>query len=89
MKNDLTPEQAGALGERIVPILRFLSLCRKRLDSGGYDTHSQLYALIVQAHEAIHSLRIHLHYRSIEHGVAKPPYKGKPEEHQQAEPPDP
>jgi hypothetical protein len=70
-------------------MLRFLSLCRKRLDSGGYDTHSKFYALVVQAHDAIHSLRIHLHYRSIEHGVAKPPYKRKTEEEQRADPPDP
>jgi hypothetical protein len=40
-----------------------------------------------QAHDAIHSLRIYLHDRSIEHGVAKPPYKGKPEEEEQADPP--
>jgi hypothetical protein len=88
MKDDLTPKQAEALGQRIGPILRFLSLCRKRLDSGGYDTHSKFYALVVQAHNAIHSLRIHLHYRSIEHGVAKPPHKGELEPEQQADPPD-
>ena len=73
MKDDLTPKQAEALGQRIGPMLRFLSLCRKRLDSGHYDTHSKFYALVVKAHEAIHSLRVHLHYRSIEHGVGEPP----------------
>jgi hypothetical protein len=30
-----------------------------------------------------------LHYRSIQHGVGEPPYKGKPEEEQQADPPHP
>jgi hypothetical protein len=80
MKTDLTPKEAEALGKGIVPMLRFLSLCRKRLDSGGYDTHSKFYALVVQAHDAIHSLRVHLHYRSIAHGVGEPPHKGQPKE---------
>jgi hypothetical protein len=87
MKVDLTPKQAEALGQRVGPMLRFLSRCRKRLDSGGFDTHSKFYALVVQAHDAIHSLRIHLHYRSIEHGVAEPPDKGEPEQEQEADPP--
>ncbi len=86
MNTDLTPKQAEALGQRIGPMLRFLSLCRKRLDRGQYDPHSKFYALVVQAHDAIHSLRVHLHYRSIEHGVGKPPYKGEPEQEQQADP---
>jgi hypothetical protein len=89
MKDDLTPKQAEALGQRILPMLRFLSLCRKRLDSGGYDTHSEFYAIVVQAHEAFHSLRVYLHYWSIEHGVGEPPHKGEPERDQQSDPPHP
>jgi hypothetical protein len=46
---------------------------KKRLDGGHHNRHNKFYALVAQAHKAIHSLRIHLDYRSIQHGVGEPP----------------
>jgi hypothetical protein len=79
MKTEPTPQQAEALGRRIHPMLGYLSRCRSRLDAGHYDRSGKFYALIAQAYDAMHSLSVYLHYRSITSGVGEPPYKRGPE----------
>jgi hypothetical protein len=73
MKSQLTPVQAAAFRDRIRSMLRFLSLCRQRLDTAGYDPNGPLYAAVARAYEAIHALHMELHYQSIPHGVGRPP----------------
>ncbi len=78
METRLTMSQAGAFCQRVRPMLRFLFLCRKRLDARGFDPKSKLYAAVANAYDAMHGLHIELHYESIAHGVARPPNEEGP-----------
>jgi hypothetical protein len=72
LEREIRKSQADAFCQRIRPMLRFLYLCRKRLDTAGYDPECKLYAAVDKAYDAIHSLHIELHYQSVGHGVARP-----------------
>jgi len=71
----LTPQQAEAFGERIGPTVRFLFLARERMQKLGFAHDDRLYQAVVAAQDAMHALRIHLHYASCERGVGEPPTK--------------
>jgi hypothetical protein len=58
--------------QRIRPMLRFLYLCRKRLDARGFDPKSTLYAAGAKAFDSLQGLFVELHYLSVERGVGKP-----------------
>jgi hypothetical protein len=73
MKTQLTTSQAAKFAERIRPVLRFLCLCRKRLDAAGYDPSSSFYTAVSQAYDAVYALHIELHYQSISQGIGRPP----------------
>jgi hypothetical protein len=68
----LTQKQAEAFMFRIRPTLRFMHLCRKRLDARGFDPKSTLYAAVAKAFDSLHGLFVGLHYLSVERGVGKP-----------------
>jgi hypothetical protein len=72
MTTRLTKAQAAAFCQRVRPMLRFLYLCRKRLDTRGFDPHGKLFTIVDKAYNAVHSLHVELHYQSIDHGVAAP-----------------
>jgi hypothetical protein len=73
MKTELTTRQAAEFSRRIGPVLRFLYLCRRRLDAAGYDPTCDFYRDVSQAYRAIHALSVELHYQSIRQGVGRPP----------------
>ncbi len=72
MWTHLTQKQAEAFMQRIRPMLRFLHLCRKRLDARGFDPKSTLYAAVAKAFDSLQALFVELHYLSVERGVGKP-----------------
>jgi hypothetical protein len=69
----LTKTQAAALNERIGPMMNYLYRCRERLSKRGFLLTSPLYKAVDAAYDALHSLRVMLHYDSIGHGVGEPP----------------
>jgi hypothetical protein len=69
MWHQLSQKQAKAFMQRIQPILRFLWLCRGRLDERGFDPQSPFYAAVAKAHDAVHGLHVERHYLSIKRGV--------------------
>jgi hypothetical protein len=71
----LTREQAEAFPNKIRPMLHFLLLCRRRMDTRGFDQNSRLYTLVDKAHSALQSLFVELHYISCGSGVGEPPEK--------------
>jgi hypothetical protein len=71
----LTREQAEAFRNKIRPILHFLLLCRRRMNTRGFDQNSRLYMLVDKAHSALQSLFVELHYISCGSGVGEPPEK--------------
>jgi hypothetical protein len=72
----LTPAQANALRERFQPTLRFLLLCKRRLDERGFDPRGKFYQSVCNAHDAMHTLHLELHYESCGRGVGRPPSEG-------------
>jgi hypothetical protein len=67
----LTQKQAEEFMHRIRPMLRFLHMCRKRLDTRGFDPKSTLYAAVARALDSMQGLFVELHYLSVERGVDK------------------
>ena len=54
-------------------MLRFLLLCKRRLDARGFDPKSTLYQTLSNVYNALHHLHMDLHYRSCGHGVGRSP----------------
>jgi hypothetical protein len=75
MRQRLTTAQAAAFGARVLPMPRFLGAWRRRLDEIHFDRPSKLYQDVERAYDAIHSLRVELHYQSVRSGVRQPPKK--------------
>jgi hypothetical protein len=73
MATRLTPAQTAKFRDRVRPTLRFLFLCRRRLEERGFDSTSQLYQAVDKAYDAIHSLYVRLHYDSCGRGVGRQP----------------
>lgn len=68
--SDLTPEQAARIGERIVPMLRYLSRLTDRMQQRGWSGNDPLYVRAWEARDALHELRVRLHYHSLGPGTA-------------------
>jgi hypothetical protein len=64
----LTPRQAAALRDRVMPTLRFL-LCRRRLDVLGFDTSHPIYGAIDKAYCAVQDLYIVSHREAVGQNV--------------------
>jgi hypothetical protein len=70
---ELTTAQAAAFQQRVQPMLRFLLLCRKRLDARGFDPNGKLYRAVSTAYDAMYHLHMELHYESCGRGMGRPP----------------
>ena len=69
----LTTSQAAAFQQRVEPMLRFLLLCRKRLDARGFDPNGKLYQAVSKAYDAMYQLHMELHYESCGRSVGRAP----------------
>jgi hypothetical protein len=65
----LTPRQAAALRDRIMPMVRFLLRCRRRLDVLGFDTSHPIYRAIDTAYCAVQDLYIVSHREAVGQSV--------------------
>jgi hypothetical protein len=65
----LTTRQAAALRDRVMPMLRFLLLCRRRLDVLGFDSSHPIYRAIDTAHCAVQDLYIVSHREAVGQNV--------------------
>ena len=66
----VTRDEARVLAEAVRRRARYLVELRERMEKTGRKG-DPLYPAVVKAHEAMHSLWVHLHYRGC--GVGKPP----------------
>jgi hypothetical protein len=66
----VTQAEARQLVEAVRRRARYMVLLRERMEKAG-RTDDPLYPAVVAAHEAMHSLWVHLHYRAC--GVDRPP----------------
>ena len=62
--SDLTPAQARALAEHVAPILGYLVRLTNRMQQAGWKADDPAYVAAWQARDALHELRVRLHYRS-------------------------
>jgi hypothetical protein len=59
--NDLTPEQAHAIHERLRPIVAYLLKLEERMEERDFPRDDQLYRMVKQAHDAVHALFLETH----------------------------
>jgi hypothetical protein len=62
--NDLTREQAEQIGRSIVRSLAYLGKLRRHMELAGFPADDPLLQLVTAAFDAVHHLRIDLHYRA-------------------------
>jgi hypothetical protein len=65
----LTSRQAAALRDRVMPMLRFLLRCRRRLDALGFNTSHPIYRAIDTAYCAVQDLYIVSHREAVGQSV--------------------
>jgi hypothetical protein len=66
----ITQAEAGVLAESVRRRVGFLVTLRERMERTG-RTADPLYPAVCAAHEALHTLWVHCHYRAC--GVSRPP----------------
>jgi hypothetical protein len=69
--DDLRPEQAAALKERVARHLRFLNRLVDRMTRLGFPPHDPLWAEAVKARNAAQDLYVACHYAACETGVGR------------------
>lgn len=69
---DLTPDQAKAVGIVVGRHLRYLGRLRDRMQRRGFPPNDPLVLSLTEAYNAIHGLNVRLHYLGCRHGVGRP-----------------
>jgi hypothetical protein len=64
--DDLTKAQCRALSNKLAGMLGYLGRLKKRMTSRGFPHNDPLLQLVLTAEDAMHRLRVDVHYRSIE-----------------------
>jgi|tagenome__1003787_1003787.scaffolds.fasta_scaffold17817887_2 hypothetical protein len=62
--DDLTREQAGAVKNKLRPMLGYLGRLKRRMVQRGFLSGDPLLAAVVRAEDGVHALHIQLHYLS-------------------------
>jgi hypothetical protein len=70
---ELTPEQAAAIKDRVAPMLAYLHRLKARMDERDFLPSDPLYSLVTTARESIHALWVETHYMACGHGVGRVP----------------
>lgn len=66
----LTREQADKLVEQIGPMMLYLGRLQRRMEVVGMQ-NNELYPLVAKTYNAIHELRMAVHYQGVGHGVGR------------------
>lgn len=61
--DDLTKAQCRALSNKLVPMLGYLGRLKKRMSNRGFPHDDRLLQLVLNAEDAMHRLRVDVHYR--------------------------
>lgn len=69
--DDLTRDQAGALKNKLHPMLGYLGRPKKRMLRRGFQAEDPLFTAVVQAEDAMHALNVETHYLSCHGGVGR------------------
>jgi hypothetical protein len=69
--DDLTREQADALGKKIGAMNAYLTRRLTRMNQRKFKHDDRLLKAVCKAGAAIHELNVELHYLSVRHGVGR------------------
>ena len=72
-REDVTREQAEAISQKIRPMLGYLNRLKKRMNA-VFVRDDPLFAEVIDAADAMHTLWVHLHYRAC--GMSRPRESG-------------
>lgn len=75
---DLTREQSEAIKAQLTPMLRYLGRMKDRMKRRRFPPTDPLWRDVCGPYDAIHGLRMSVHYLSVGHGVGMPERKVKP-----------
>jgi hypothetical protein len=70
--DDLTREQAEAIKAKLTPMLSYLGRLQQRMIRRGFPLVDPLLCDVCSAYDAMHKLRVHVHYLTVKHGVGRP-----------------
>ena len=71
--SDLTPQQAHALAERLMPALGYLTRLTNRMQQRGWRADDPAYLAAWRSRDALHELTVRLHYvKQGNPGTSKP-----------------
>ena len=71
-RSDVTKEQAKKLSQGLYPVQNYLYRLRRRMEQVGSPLTDPLFRLVDAAYDAVHRLRIHVHYTTCD-GVGEQP----------------
>jgi hypothetical protein len=60
--DDLTAEQIESLLAKVTPALQYFYRLRRRIEQRGFPRDDKVRVLVERTHDALHDLRIALHY---------------------------
>ena len=72
MEKRIEPWQAAIILQSLFPDANYHVRLRDRMVRAGFDPADEVYRAVLDAHNAMISLRAHLHYRSCTSGVGSP-----------------
>lgn len=73
MPERMSPEHAETVGETVIRMLVYLGKLQARMNQAGMQ-NDELYAIVTKAHDAVHHLRVELHYRACDKGKSTRPF---------------
>ena len=73
--DDLTPDQARALKNKLQPMLGYLNRLKHRMRRRGFLANDRLLAAATRAEDALHSLHVEVHYLTCADRVGRLPSK--------------
>jgi hypothetical protein len=62
--NDITREQAEEVGRSVGRSLAYFGKLRRHMEQAGFPSDDPLLQLVTAAFDAVHHLRVDLHYRA-------------------------
>jgi hypothetical protein len=71
-RGDATNDQAKRLSRGLYPVQNYLYRLRRRMDQVGFPLTDPMFALVDAAYDAVHRLRIYVHYMTCD-GVGEHP----------------
>jgi hypothetical protein len=71
MSDRIEPWQAEIMSRELFRGANYLVRLRDRMVKAGLDPEDEVFRAVIEAHDAMQTLRVRLHYRSCKSGVGR------------------